>query len=140
MTPGVTRRIRWLAMGLAGLLVLAACTAATPEQDTPPPPAVEQRPTATAAVETGVASESTEEGQGSEREYQIVTLLPPDAILAIDNPEFYDVIGADLEYDPEELVLGVELNGQARAYPIGLLAQREIVNDSVAGHPIAVTY
>ena len=140
MTQGVTRRIRWLATGLAGLLVLAACTAATPEQDTPPPPTVAERPTATAAAETGSTPEPTEEIRDSEREYEIVTLLPPDAILAIDNPEFYDVIGADLEYDPEELVLGVELNGEARAYPIGLLAQREIVNDSVGGHPIAVTY
>jgi hypothetical protein len=127
-------------MCLAGLLVLAACTAATPEQDTPPLPTAEERPTATAAVTAGVASEPTEEVRGSEREYQIVTLLPPDAILAIDNPEFYDVIGADLEYDPDELILGVELNGEARAYPIGLLAQREIVNDSVGGHSIAVTY
>jgi hypothetical protein len=127
-------------MGLAGLLVMAACTTVTLEQDAPSPPAVEERPTATAAVEAGVTSELTEEARSSEPEYQIVTLLPPDAILAIDNPEFYDVIGADLEYDPEELVLGVELNGESRAYPIGLLARREIVNDSVGGHSIAVTY
>jgi hypothetical protein len=78
--------------------------------------------------------------QPTEGEYEIVTLLPPDAIRAIDDPTFYDVLGADLEYDPAEMVLGVDLNGEARAYPIGLLAQHEIVNDSVGGHPIAVTY
>jgi hypothetical protein len=69
-----------------------------------------------------------------------VTLLPPDAIPAIDNPEFYDVLGADLEYGPGEMVLGVELNGEARAYSIELLAQHEIDNDTIGGQPIAVTY
>jgi hypothetical protein len=140
MSEAVKRRIRWLAVGLAGLFLLTACTAAKPEQGTPPPPAVEETPAAALSVEAASTPEPTVEVQGSEREYQIVTLLPPDAIPAIDDPEFYDIIGADLEYHPGELVLGVELNGEARAYPIGLLAQREIVNDSVGGHPIAVTY
>jgi hypothetical protein len=67
-------------------------------------------------------------------------VVPRDAIPSIDDPEFNDVIGADLEYHPHEMVLGVEVGGDARAYPIGLLAQHEIVNDTVGGQPIAVTY
>ena len=44
--------------------------------------------------------------------------------------------------DDTETVLGLSINGQARAYPIGLIAdvEREIVNDTVAGRPIVVTW
>jgi hypothetical protein len=66
--------------------------------------------------------------------------LPRDAIPAIDDPQFYGVEEADEEYGPEELVLGVEVDGEARAYSISLLSSREIVNDTVAGQPIAVTW
>jgi hypothetical protein len=69
-----------------------------------------------------------------------VTLLPPDAIRSIDNPKFYSVEEADREYQPTELVLGVELDGEARAYSVALLSGREIVNDTLAGQPIAVTW
>lgn len=37
-------------------------------------------------------------------------------------------------------VIGVVLNGQARAYPLLVLNAHEIVNDSLGGVPIAVTY
>jgi hypothetical protein len=72
--------------------------------------------------------------------YNIVTLLPPDAIPAIDDPEFYDVSQADLEYDPNEMILGVEFNGDARAYSVGLLSNHEIVNDTVGGIHLSVTW
>jgi len=41
-----------------------------------------------------------------------------------------------------ELVLGVEVNGEARAYPINTLTgpQREIFNDELGGRPIAATW
>jgi hypothetical protein len=133
-------RTRWWAAALAGLFLLAACTAEKPKHKERPPAATEERSAAVAASEPTGTPERTAEAQHSERRYEIVTLLPPDAIRAIDDPAFYDVIGADLEYDPGEMVLGVELNGEAKAYPIGLLAQVEIVNDTVGGHPIAVTY
>jgi hypothetical protein len=37
-------------------------------------------------------------------------------------------------------VLGVVINGAARAYPLRVLNWHEIVNDTLAGRPIAVTY
>jgi len=73
-------------------------------------------------------------------EYSIITLLPKDGIRSIDNPRFLDVPEADLEYDADELVIGVEFDGEARAYSIDLLSRREIVNDEVQGRPIAVTW
>jgi hypothetical protein len=81
-----------------------------------------------------------EQEAAGERELNIVTLLPRDGIPAIDNPEFLDVAQADEEYAPEELVIGVEFNGEARAYSIPLLSSHEIVNDTVGGEKIAVTW
>ncbi|MBK9128778.1 MAG: DUF3179 domain-containing protein [Phycisphaerales bacterium] len=37
-------------------------------------------------------------------------------------------------------VIGVEIGGQARAYPLSILNWHEIVNDTLSGVPIAVTY
>ena len=41
---------------------------------------------------------------------------------------------------PEEMVLAVEINGDARAYPIEPLVSYEIVNDVVGGVPVAITW
>jgi hypothetical protein len=82
----------------------------------------------------------SEAEEGQEPEYDIITLLPKDAIPSIDNPRFYNVQEADAEYEPDEVVLGVEFNGDTRAYPVGLLSSHEIVNDMVGGRPIAVTW
>jgi len=37
-------------------------------------------------------------------------------------------------------VIGVTINGESRAYPVRVLTVHEIINDTVAGVPIAVTY
>ncbi len=73
-------------------------------------------------------------------EYEIITLLPPDGIPAIDNPQFLGAEEAWDFYDPDELVIGVEFNGDARAYSIPHLSSHEIVNDTVGGVKIAVTW
>jgi hypothetical protein len=41
-----------------------------------------------------------------------------------------------------ELVLGVVVKGEARAYPINMLTgpRREIINDTLGGRPIAATW
>ena len=76
-----------------------------------------------------------------ERDLDIVTLLPFDGIPAIDNPGFFpDLETANMFYNDAELVLGVEIDGDARAYSVPLLSSHEIVNDVVGGKPIAVTW
>ena len=80
------------------------------------------------------------EVQTDDSQYRIVTLLPRDAIPAIDDPQFLTADQADREYEPDEEVIGVVFDGQARAYSIPLLSRHEIVNDTVSGHPIAVTW
>ena len=69
-----------------------------------------------------------------------MSLLPRDAIPAIDNPQFVDGTDAETIYHPDELVLGVEIDGEARAYSIPFLSGHEIVNDEIGGVPIAVTW
>lgn len=75
-----------------------------------------------------------------EQEYEIVTLLRPDAIQAIDNPDIYSADEADQEYEPEELVLGISIAGESRAYSTSFLDSHEIVNDNLGGRKIAVTW
>lgn len=53
-----------------------------------------------------------------------------------------DTEAADKKLDDAELVLGVEVNGEARAYAINMLTgpRREILNDTLGGRAIAATW
>ena len=42
--------------------------------------------------------------------------------------------------DDEELVLGLEWQGEARAYPLRMSWFHHIINDTVKGQPILVTF
>ena len=42
--------------------------------------------------------------------------------------------------DDDELVFGVEINGDARAYPLRILDWHEMFNDVVGGVPVALAY
>lgn len=71
---------------------------------------------------------------------EIVSGGPPkDGIPAIDAPQFKPVAEiADL--DAKEPVIGLEIAGEARAYPLRVLIWHEIVNDRISGRPVTVTY
>lgn len=77
---------------------------------------------------------------GEQREVSIYTLLPKDGIRSIDDPKFVSAAEALSDMADEEFVIGVSIDGDARAYPINVLSRHEIVNDVVAGRPVAVTY
>ena len=65
---------------------------------------------------------------------------PPDGIPPIDDPIFLDV-SDNLELLPaKEPVVALEINRDARAYPIRAMVWHEIVNDTVGGVPVSVTY
>jgi hypothetical protein len=65
---------------------------------------------------------------------------PPDGIPPIDRPAFVSPAAADAWLDPREPVLALEINGDARAYPLRILLWHEIVNDTVGGTPVTVTF
>ena len=70
--------------------------------------------------------------------YVYVPMMPRDAIKPIYNPEFVEAIDSPLHAD--ELVMGVAVNGEAKAYPVSVLRFREMVNDELGGGPILVTW
>ena len=70
----------------------------------------------------------------------IIPLLDQDAIKSIDDPLYIPAGEAEEELDPDERVIGVVINGDARAYPIPILSNHEIVNDIVGGEPVAITW
>jgi hypothetical protein len=64
---------------------------------------------------------------------------PPDGIPAIDEPTFEtaDEVGW---LKSDEPVLSLTVEGESRAYPLQVMTWHEIVNDTVGGVPVAVTY
>ncbi len=62
------------------------------------------------------------------------------SISAIDNPLFITPEDADLWLGKLEPVIALEINGDARAYPLQILTWHEVVNDVVGGVPVIVTF
>ena len=76
----------------------------------------------------------------TEPRYDVITVLGYDAIPAILNPEIVSAEEAGERMAPSEQVIGLSINGDHRAYSIPMLSQHEIVNDTVGGKPVAVTW
>lgn len=66
------------------------------------------------------------------------TLIPRDSIKPIYEPTFVSPAEAGLMN--ADLVIGLSLNGDSRAYPVHILRRREMVNDVVGGVPILATW
>lgn len=64
--------------------------------------------------------------------------IPPDSINPVYEPKFVDP--GEVSLLDDELVMGLEINGEARAYPVGFMRIRELVNDNVGGVPVLVTW
>ncbi len=63
-----------------------------------------------------------------------------DGIPSLTNPKTLTASLADSTLLPEDMVLGVVVNGEARAYPHAILWWHEIINDVLGGRPILVTF
>ena len=105
----------------------ADATTATGTPDSTPTPSPSPTATATAA-------------EAPEPELEIVTVLPPDAIPAIDDPAIVSAAAADGQLRANDLVIGVSIGGEHRAYGAAFLSAHEIVNDTLGGRAIAVTW
>ncbi|MEM7043502.1 MAG: DUF3179 domain-containing protein [Pseudomonadota bacterium] len=62
-----------------------------------------------------------------------------DGIPALTNPKHLPPDEADY-ITPDELVFGVAINGDARAYPLRILDWHEMFNDVVGGQPVSLAY
>jgi hypothetical protein len=58
---------------------------------------------------------------------------------AITKPAFITASKATF-LTPEDRVVGVLINGRVRAYPLKILTWHQVVDDSIAGNPVAITY
>jgi len=65
---------------------------------------------------------------------------PPDGIPSIDSPKFISANDGDKFLADSDKVVGININGDIRAYPLQILVWHEIVNDNVGGIPVAITY
>ncbi|UCE85917.1 MAG: DUF3179 domain-containing protein [Deltaproteobacteria bacterium] len=63
---------------------------------------------------------------------------PRDGIPALDDPAV--VPAARSSFTDEARVLGLVANGSARAYPLAILEWHELVNDTLGGRPVLVSY
>ena len=128
-------RTRLIAAGVLAVVAFAACVAdapptqpptaqpppSPPPTGTPPPPTATTEPTLP-AIDLG----------------QLYQVLETDEIEPVYDPIF-ETAGRTRLGD-EQLVMGVAINGEAKAYPVSLLQFREMVNDEVGGTPVLVTW
>jgi hypothetical protein len=63
-----------------------------------------------------------------------------DGIRSLDSPAFVTTEEASVWLADNEPVISLEINGDARAYPLQILMWHEIANDVVGGVPVVVTF
>jgi hypothetical protein len=102
---------------------------------------------------TGLATDSVEaapQRRGSLNGFNVSNAIIPireilsggpgrDGIPSIDKPKFIRPSAANF-MRPDDLVVSVTIGERTRAYPLRILVWHEIVNDTLLGLPIAVTY
>ena len=62
-----------------------------------------------------------------------------DGIPALDNPTLIEGAKADYLID-SDLVFGVKINGDVRAYPLRIMGWHEMFNETIGGVPVALAY
>lgn len=62
-----------------------------------------------------------------------------DGIPSLDNPVLIPAVRADY-LRPDDLVFGVAINGDVRAYPLRIMGWHEMFNEVIGGVPVALAY
>ncbi|HZD53232.1 MAG TPA: DUF3179 domain-containing protein [Woeseiaceae bacterium] len=65
---------------------------------------------------------------------------PKDGIPAIEEPRYTSAADADQWLLPEDVVFGVDYGGLVAAYPRRIVVWHEIVNETIDGEPVSITY
>ena len=91
--------------------------------------------------ESAASSTVQDDGEQKADDYRprVVLKTPMRAIV---DPKIVDAKEASEKLNEAQLVLGVSINGESRAYPISMLCgpSREIINDELGGKSIAATW
>lgn len=124
-------------------LLLASCAGDTSEESPLPSPRTFTEPSSDASADAASALEDPANAEFPPSLIELDHLVsggpPPDGIPPIDRPNFQPAGTVDwLEAD--EPVLSLTVKGETRGYPLQIMTWHEIVNDTVGGEPVTVTY
>lgn len=129
---------------LALSLLVLGCSDPSPALETP---LASPTPTSAPTVEPSPTSPATATATATVRPRRLQPgelrlAAEKDAIPAIfaEDDLFVDVEAGSEEWTDEEAVVGIAIDGDARAYPVRLLSLHEVVNDVVAGRALAITW
>lgn len=114
-----------------GTLFMAGCCWMVSGCATPAPEPLSE-PVATAREADGRTA------TGGKPFHGLIQYRAKDAKVAITNPEF--VAAGDALIAAGTKVIGVFLGGEARAYPLFILSNHQIVNDQVGGVPVSASW
>ena len=91
-------------------------------------------------VSTPLTDAQHSAGRGHTRDRSTFTFLNEEGFPLNVNPEVVSASDADIGDD--DIVLGVVIRGQARAYPVNYMngPTNEVVNDTLGGKPIASSW
>ena len=71
---------------------------------------------------------------------EIQIVLPKGSFPTIDNPSFVSKSEGLEMFFSKEPVIALNINGEAKAYPLNILTMHEIANDEIGGEKVLVTY
>ena len=74
------------------------------------------------------------------KQIPIIPDVPRDAIPPLDSPKYETKLEAEKWLQGDDIVLGVEFANDARAYPIKIMNWHEIVNETIGGQEVVITY
>ncbi len=150
----MNKRLTLLAVLIAPIALFAAACAALTPADAPAGPA--ETPAVVAVVADGGAAGvllppapppfstnewATDFTRRTIAWEDVISGGPPkDGIPAISDPTFESVAAAGGWLSDRDPVIMFEEDGDVRAYPLAILIWHEIVNDTVGGKPVAVTF
>jgi hypothetical protein len=134
-----------VALAVSGVIALAACTRSAAVEPGAAEPRLAEAPGATPVALSGLAFSTR--GWKTNFTKSLIPLSeiqsggpPRDGIPPVDQPKFVVADEASAWLKDQEPVIVFELNGDSRAYPLQILIWHEIVDDTVGGVPVVITF
>ena len=103
-------------------------------------PAEESVPTTAPATPLNPSPRGASVRLADGRTAPVVRVVPRDHISAVFDPVHVHAADVGEQVGPASLVIGVSIGGESVAYSVSYLSGREVVNDTVGGAPIVVTW
>ena len=89
-------------------------------------------------VEVALSQQFSREALEQDYHANLFRATHRDASPVLFNPPMGKVEDGDRIFQPNEWVIGIALNGEAKAYPVDVMGIHELINDVVGGAPITV--